>query len=370
MSEPSSLRRRADAFGIATSHTEIGGRRRQVPPETLHAVIDALGGSQTTLAELEARREAELAPAIVPSFAPAPVRVRLNAAVLAGNEIEWTLTGEERELAGRCAVGELDTHADQLTLALPALTPGYYTLRITAGDTKAETLLIRAPEKAWLPETPERGYGFSIQLYEQFGPESIGIGDFTDLAGLGEAAGRMGAATLGINPLHALFLSAPERASPYSPNSRLALNPLYLDVRGLPGVTDAMRQRLEGPAFAARQKALNAQALVGYPAVARIKLEIAREAHANFRAAGGDPACERFIRESEPGVKAWARYETIASGYGANFNDWPQALRDPGGAAGEHFVKEREQACHFYYWLQWQADAQLAAAARRAGDAG
>ncbi|MGH8272993.1 MAG: malto-oligosyltrehalose synthase [Gammaproteobacteria bacterium] len=364
----------AAAVGLATSYFSIGGERLEVPPESLRVILQGLGyaddNPQETLAALAAERTGMLIPPVTASFEPAPPRITLNPAALAGDGIEWMLTGEGRELAGKCALADLEAGEGQLSLALPALAPGYYRLRIAAGGKKAEALLVRAPEKAWLPETPERGYGFSIQLYEQIGSESIGIGDFSDLAGLGEAAGRMGAATLGINPLHALFLSAPERCSPYSPNSRLALNPLYLDVRRLPGATETMRQRLASPAFAARITALNAQALVDYPAAAQIKLDLAREAHANFRASGGDPECERFIREAEPGATAWARYETIAAVHGANFHDWPQSLQDPHSAACERFVAEHREAHDFYYWLQWQTDAQLGEAARRTREAG
>ena len=61
-----------------------------------------------------------------------------------------------------------------------------------------------------------------------------GHGDFTDLAEL--LGWRRGSVPPGsaLNPLHALFDDQPEQASPYSPNSRLFLNPLYIDVSAIP----------------------------------------------------------------------------------------------------------------------------------------
>ena len=61
------------------------------------------------------------------------------------------------------------------------------------------------------------------------------MGDFTDLEGLIELAAELGADGIGLNPLHALFDDRPGDCSPYSPNSRLFLNALYIDVEKVPG---------------------------------------------------------------------------------------------------------------------------------------
>ena len=69
-----------------------------------------------------------------------------------------------------------------------------------------------------------------------------GHGDFTDLAALIDIAADVGAAGIGVNPLHALFDDRAEQASPYSPNSRLFLNPLYIDVEAVPEFPGLRRQ--------------------------------------------------------------------------------------------------------------------------------
>lgn len=371
MNEAERLGRFAEEAGIATSYVEIGGTRREVAPANLRAVLEALGyptgehGGDRIGAESSA---AVVAP-VTASFEPEPAAITLLPTA-PETALEWSLSGEGVDFAGRAEATDLVHHQGRARLRLPPLVPGYYRVQLLAGARREETLLIRAPEKAWFPDAAGRCYGFSIQLYEQLGPGSIGLGDFGDLAGLAEAAGRLGAAALGLNPLHALFLSAPERASPYSPNSRLALNPLFLDVRRLPGLSGTERARLDEPAFAARVAALNARPLIDYPQTAAVKLEIARAAWSGFRARGGSDGFGAFVARTAPGITTWAHYETIAAVHGSDFHAWPAALRDRDGEAVKRFVGERRETCQFHLWLQWQAQRQLAAAARMAARSG
>ncbi len=82
------------------------------------------------------------------------------------------------------------------------------------------------------PEPLELGarlWGFTVQLYGLRSARNWGIGDFGDLRALVETAAGLGAAFVGVNPLH-----APSGASPYSPSSRHALNFLYIDVESIP----------------------------------------------------------------------------------------------------------------------------------------
>ena len=75
-----------------------------------------------------------------------------------------------------------------------------------------------------------RSWAIAVQLYGIRSRHNWGHGDFSDLADLIEMAGALGASAIGLNPLHALFDDRPDEASPYYPNSRHFLNPLYIDV--------------------------------------------------------------------------------------------------------------------------------------------
>ena len=84
-----------------------------------------------------------------------------------------------------------------------------------------------------------------------------------------EWAGKLGAGVLGLNPLHALKNSQPYHISPYSPNSRLFLNDLYIDVEQVAECkTSAEAQkRLADPSFRAQLEAARRSEFVDYNAV-------------------------------------------------------------------------------------------------------
>ena len=135
-----------------------------------------------------------------------------------------------RQLEGRT----LERRAVELPLAPP---PGYHTLRLPQLDGGATLGLIAAPARCHLPPPLSEGgrqWGIAIQLYTLRSRRNWGIGDLTDLADLMTQARALGASSVGINQLHALFPNEPEHASPYTPSSRLQLNPLYLDAVAIP----------------------------------------------------------------------------------------------------------------------------------------
>src|SRR6202030_230587 len=115
-----------------------------------------------------------------------------------------------------------------------------------AGAATAQIELIVAPGSCHLPQALQpdsRSWGLTTQLYGLRHGHNWGIGDFPDLAGLAHAAGGIGAATIGMNPLHALFAAEPRHFSPYSPSSRAWLDHLYIDVTAVPGFAEGEAAR-------------------------------------------------------------------------------------------------------------------------------
>ena len=112
----------------------------------------------------------------------------------------------------------------------------------------------------------QRSWAIAVQLYGIRSRRNWGHGDFTDLANLIDIAAALGAAAIGLNPLHALFDDRPDEASPYFPNSRHFLNPLYIDVEAIPEFPQT-----HGRNSTRASKRSREHELVDYAAVARIK---------------------------------------------------------------------------------------------------
>jgi 4-alpha-glucanotransferase len=205
------------------------------------------------------------------------------------------------------------------------------------------------------------------------------MGDFTDLAQLCRAAGRLSAVTVGINPLHALFASEPLHSSPYSPSSRSQLDYLYIDPAAVPGFADDAAIRSLAPAAALAN--VRGSELIDHAAVAALKRPVLealyrrfRDTHLKTRTKHGR-AFRRFQREGGEALTAFATFEALheqQNGGAGRFSwrDWPAALRDPHSGAVAEFARAHAQRVEFFQFLQWQADAQLGAAAEAGRAAG
>jgi len=204
-----------------------------------------------------------------------------------------------------------------------------------------------------------------------------GIGDFTDLAWLARAAGRLGAATVGINPLHALFAAEPRHFSPYSPSSRVWLDFLYIDVTAVPGFAeDAAAQALAPQAAIAAARAAE---LVDYAAVAALKRPVLEALFRRFQTLDTQSPLRIAFREFQlaggGALADFAVFETLhehftQEGLPFSWHEWPAAMRDPHSAAVAEFAQALADRVDFFQWLQWEADRQLGAAAEAGQQAG
>src|SRR5215217_4357690 len=164
----------------------------------------------------------------------------------------------------------------RVTFTLPPELPmGYYDVKAWAqggnATVEAKFRLIVAPDRCYVPDSVEKGerlWGFALQLYSLRSQRNWGIGDFQDLASIVEWAGKLGAGVLGLNPLHALKNSQPYHISPYSPNSRLFLNDLYIDVEQVAEckTSTEVQKRLADPSLRAQLEAARRSEFVDYNA--------------------------------------------------------------------------------------------------------
>lgn len=323
---------------------------------TLHAAADEIEALewQRVLPPVIVLREQEHHAAHPVMIAPMLPRVRWRLEYADGTSLAGLV---EPAACALVAERELDgLWYQRRRLDLPVMPAGYHRLVLEKedGSLLGSTMLIVAPARCHLPEFLAQGarcWGLAVQLYTLRSTRNWGVGDFTDLAGIAAAAAGLGADLVGVNPLHALFPEDPERASPYSPSSRLFLNALYIDPEAVPEYAAAgpVRQLVESPDFRDQLARLRRLDHVDYAAVTACKFAALRALYDWFRehaTLARRAAFAAFVSAQGEPLAQFARHHDRA-GPGS----------DPAGA-------------DFHCWLQWVARTQLDAAASRARAAG
>ncbi len=267
--------------------------------------------------------------------------------------------------------------------ALPADLPlGYHRVEAAAGRSAPQVeQIVVVPPRAHVPEG-FHAWGITAQLYAARSASSWGIGDLRDLGLLAGWATERGAATIGLNPLHANAPGGPPANSPYSPSSRRFLDPIYLDVATLARdggldqavVQEALRagaalnasDRIDRDAawtlkLSVLERLWEQRPLTFSPAASATSPTAAVPAAADLLAAG---AAGRTVPATAE-LWLWGTYCAIAEQHGPSWATWPDDLRRPDTAGVARFVRERTDRVAFWSWLQLLAEAQLAASGAR-----
>jgi glycogen operon protein len=394
-----SLMRLALQAGIEPEYWDGLGMRRELGAHTAAALLGALGfdpGADPAAqceALLDAAFLAPLAAAVVlrtgeaHSLELALPQSRRDESIAFellledGGRLDGTFVASSlQQLAGREVAGR---EYARFRLPLPAGLPeGYHQFALPALGSR--TTLIIGPAQCHLPPSLEQGgrcWGLAVQLYSLRSVRNWGMGDFGDLAVLAQSAGQAGAAFIGLNPLHARHLVAPDEASPYAPSSRRFLDPLYIDVAAVDGYAACaeVTAMLADAGFRARLAAAREARLVDYPAVTALKLPVLQLLYGWFRQAGPEAGArdfQQFRQAGGDGLARFAEFEALrlhlqrTTGQDGTWHEWPEAWRDPASPAIERFRSEAAEAIGFQAWLQWVASAQLRKAAQAGATAG
>ena len=395
------LARLARLCGIEPGYHDIWGEWRATPEATQRLLLQAFGVDAHDEASAQAAldaHEGELWDRIVAPMSvvrrPAlghGLRLQLPDEAL-GHALSWRLVeegGETREERfDALSLERIEEfrrggrNAAAFRLPLPAdLAEGYHRIAILAGGrTLGEGFVAVAPERCYLPPAIADGarvWGTAVQLYGLRSSRNAGIGDFTDLRHCAEVWGERGGAIVGTNPLHALSLRDPGHASPYSPSSRLFLNPIYLDVEA---IDDFAEIAAADAGFTARWRAecekLRACGHVDYAAVAHAKRASLETLYGHFARRHLEPGTARarlfaqFRASRGQALRHHALHEALAEFHGTHWREWPDEHRDPDGEGVRRFGREHAQRVALHEYLQWQADLQLARAQEACRDLG
>src|SRR5260221_8583844 len=204
--------------------------------------------------------------------------------------------------------------------------------RVVAALAKSQSVPAIYPDTGINPEPAYQGDGrrtwvLAVQLYGVRSARNWGHGDFSDLAALVQIVAKAGGAGVGLNPLHALLYDRSATGSPYSPSSRLFINPLYIDVEAVQGFQprqiESLRQEIDR---------LRTGELVDYLAVAKVKLAALRIACRDFVTRSDDAAradFEAFRRDGGRELALFAAFETLRGMHSGAWPDWPEEWRAP-----------------------------------------
>jgi 4-alpha-glucanotransferase len=340
----------ATNLGIQTEFIDGQGHRHVTDAAALKIILDAL----------PARVPQPLLNQAVVVRSGQPSRTELSQAAVP--PLRWKI------MAGPKVMARGQT-CDRVIAWPSDLSVGSYRLHLTdASSVTEETPLIVAPPRAFDGDF-DRCWLLAVQLYGIRSARNWGIGDFTDLEGLLELASQLGADGVGLNPLHALFDDRPADCSPYSPNSRLFLNPLYIDVEKLP--------EFQPGAFAENSDTivrLRGSDIVDYAAVAELKWRGLRSAFEVFKT---NPSTERlaafskFRNERGAMLSRFACFEVLRHKFNRPWWEWPAEWQQPDDARSAALHAGPDSAeIEFVKFVQWSADQQLQSCRDRAARLG
>jgi len=344
---------KAKELGIQTEYVDARGQRQVTADGALSIAIDALS--------LDAPHPLLDRAVVIRSGGPSRTRLKQGAAL----PVRWRIASGDRVVAdGETRTGDPGGGEIDLPLNLPE---GSYRLQVTdSGSVTDETPLIVAPARAFSGEF-DRCWLLAAQLYGVRSARNWGIGDFSDLKRLIDLAARLGADGVGLNPLHALFDDRPADCSPYSPNSRLFLNGLYIDVESVPGFQPCEESKDE----LAR---LRQSDVVDYVDVAEIKWRALRSAFNRFKAGPESEYqrdFEKFRSESGALLARFACFEVLRHKFNNPWWEWPEEWRKPDDSNCARMRQASDQPeIEFIEFMQWCADRQLGACRRRADELG
>jgi len=386
------LARLAEKLGIVARYVDLTGRERPTSDATRAAFCTAMGAACASEGEAAASLDALEAEARARVIEPVRVwreHARGGPGLRATLPASFEPSEAEIELcdeAGATQRAPLRVPAGDgrgcVELALPVRPPvGYHRLRLHLrgrdGERSFEQTLVVAPRCCALARGAlgdARLLGLWASLYTVRSQRGFGFGDLSDLAQLSELTAKLGADFVALNPLHALY-NRGDAIAPYSPQSRIWQNVLYIDVEAVPELVDCPAARACIAALPlARWRAapsLDHETLLDAKlAVLRelhrcfVRREAAREsergrAFAAFGCAGGealrDFACFAAL-QAELGLPDWRR--------------WPERFRAPRSPAVLAFAADHAGELDFHAWLQFELDVQLARAARTGREAG
>lgn len=238
---------------------------------------------------------------------------------------------------------------------------------------KQKSCIISAPERCYDRIGIYEGnktWGVPVQLYEQVSENNLGIGNFSDLAQLGNMLGRNGAGIIGVNPLHAMCDDYPENASPYSPDCRTFYNYIYLDVTAVKEFQkhQEIKDYYYSKEFQDKVTKNKRKGYVDYAITQELVDDILTKCYKKFitdRTPEELHLYNTFCQEHGNDLTMYATFRAICKHLSqqkpapTRWEQWPEEYRHPESPAVKQFQEEHKELIDYYKYNQWQCIQQL-----------
>lgn len=366
------LKKLTENVGISSAYIDKIGQEHFTEDKVRHYFLNAMGIKTDTEADiahaLAKSEKSPILPEVLPFFDNEAFVFRLENE---GN-FEIYLKDERLNIIWQSQVsGKSD-------ILLPKLDAGYYTLIAKKDSMILESLVIIAPVLCYQPDfikNKEHLYGVSLMLYALRSQNSMGVGDFSDLAEVVRMTAANGGDAVGINPLGVMSpytLPSPITGmlkgdvSPYRSLSRLFINYIYLDLRSEPDfkASKEITALMSDPLTLAEINRLNSAPNVIYGAVLRFKLNILNFMYQTFLS--GDDVLrkqnfDQWKKAKGDELNNLCLFETLLEKHADThfWRHWQDGTADINSAATADFRRTHHKRIDFYAYCHWLADIQL-----------
>ncbi len=280
-----------------------------------------------------------------------------------GTKVTGSFKPAECEFLGEKLISNHKMMRVNLYLAetIANLDMGYHEFFISYSDDNLKlsdkSKIILAPHTSYVPDGffEKKYWGLTAHAYTLKSNFHKLAADFSDLSKFIDYAIEKEADFVGINPLHAMHLQDPSIASPYSPSSRLQINPLYI---ALP--YDEMYKEYNKYHDNAEEN----DGLIDYHKNLQVRLKILKQHYIEFNEQDehrkGRSKFIKWAKVQDEEVIYFAIFNALAEHFNeSDFHKWPAEYQTCKTNAVGVFAKNNTLSINFYLWLQWLANEQL-----------
>jgi 4-alpha-glucanotransferase len=382
-SELRSLHQLARLEGIQLSYEDMAGRTCEATPETLTALLRALGipieSADQAADALRERRQSRWRLSLEPVTVAwngkrSSARVRVPAGSTRrkipcrlllenGEELKWTVPPSGLRLARKAALEGAEYFSAELPL--PDLPEGYHQLELELPDGSPRSTIIAAPTRSYSAPGAGRQWGAFVPMYAARSETSWGAGNYGDWRELCRQVGALGGEVVGTLPLLAAFLDKPVcDPSPYSPASRLFWNEFYIDIENVPefAICPEARKHAASPAFQKELRQFRRSSKVDYSREMGARRDVLEILARFFFAHPSERQREfRKFLKIRPELSDYALFRAACDRMKVSWHSWPERARN-GKLQKAALRKAPEQSGDpslYHAYVQWIAQQQM-----------